>query len=285
MKYFLKQRYPNIEFDSSCDGWEENHEFECKTHGKQTVGLDYAMVVVDGDSCQQQQLEEPYCPVCKKEEDARAEKERQKIEHEKWQKELLEKQRKFRRDNMNIPYRFKDATFDNFIAKTPKQKAALKACRAFAENFKSLKEDKGGLILMGTVGTGKTHLSVAIGLDLLRQDLSVKYLTIGRLIRGVRESWNDREKTEEQIYSNLSYKFELLIIDEIGVQNCTDNERNILFEVINGRYEDKRPTILVSNLNPTDLTAMVGQRIMDRIAEGGGNRIVFDWESYRQRAA
>jgi DNA replication protein DnaC len=283
MTYFLKKKYPSFDFDTSYDCWKEEHEFECKTHGKQIVRLDYGMVC-EGEGSTNKQLEEAYCPICKQEEEERIKVEQDKIALEKRLLECREIKKATLRRNMQIPPRFADASFDNFTAKTPTQKAALKACKTFAENFKAIGREKGGLLMMGTVGTGKTHLSVAIGLHLLSQDLEVKYTTIGRLIRKVRSTWSDKEATEEGVYDSMAC-YKLLIIDEIGVQNCTENEKNILFEVINARYEEQRPTILVSNLNPQDLTATVGQRIMDRISEGGGNRIVFDWDSHRQKAA
>ena len=283
-KYQLKTKYPLLDFDESFDVWQEEHEFTCKTHGKQTVGVDHAMVVKD-QSCCSQQLEEAYCPICLREERGRSRAEEIRVQRENDQKLLLKKQRNDRTYKMAKPSRFLDATFDNFIATTPKQKASLKACKTFAEKFTTLSKQKGGLIMVGNVGTGKTHLAIAIGQALLAKDLTVKYLTIGRLIRAVRDTWGSKEQSEEDIYYNLSRNYELLIIDEIGVQNCSENEKSILFEVINARYEEQKPTILISNLDVTEIEHVVGQRVFDRISEGGGNRIVFDWDSYRMKNA
>ncbi|EIG27035.1 hypothetical protein HMPREF1054_2009, partial [Haemophilus paraphrohaemolyticus HK411] len=51
---------------------------------------------------------------------------------------------------------------------------------------------------------------------------------------------------------------------------------------INERYEAMKPTILISNLSQQELGAYVGERIVDRMREGGGAMIAFDWESYRK---
>ena len=72
----------------------------------------------------------------------------------------------------------------------------------------------------------------------------------------------------------------LLIIDEIGVQYGTDSERNILFEVINDRYEDMLPTIMISNLPLNELAPLLGERVVDRMLEGGAV-LSFNWPSYR----
>ena len=74
--------------------------------------------------------------------------------------------------------------------------------------------------------------------------------------------------------------YDLLIIDEIGVQSGTDNERNILFEIVNGRYENVRPTIIISNRDVKEVAELISERSVDRITEGGAI-IPFNWESSR----
>lgn len=74
---------------------------------------------------------------------------------------------------------------------------------------------------------------------------------------------------------------DLLILDEVGVQHGSDTEKLILFEIINGRYEAARPTIVISNLDAAGLEQFLGERAFDRLREGGGRLVVFDWESHR----
>tara|TARA_R110002111_G_scaffold242821_1_gene304805 strand:- start:3146 stop:4000 length:855 start_codon:yes stop_codon:yes gene_type:complete len=283
LNYEIKEKYPNLNYDTNYGVKKEKTTYDCKDHGELSCSIDVAMVKTDSGYVHTE-LEKPFCHVCKSIEDDRLWEEKQKREHEERRLLRIEKERRQRLDNMGHSARFWNASFDNYTATTAKQIAALEACKTFAENFKDMSKTKGGLLMLGNVGTGKTHLSIAIGRELLKQDLAVKYLTIGKMIRIIRNSWNDREVSEQELYYKIA-EFELLIIDEIGVQNCTENEKNILFEVVNTRYEEQKPTILISNLNPADITNIVGQRVIDRIAEGGGNRIVFDWDSHRQRAA
>lgn len=53
-----------------------------------------------------------------------------------------------------------------------------------------------------------------------------------------------------------------------------------MFEILNGRYQELRPTILISNLNTDALESLLGQRIMDRYRECG-SVLAFDWQSHR----
>ncbi|MNL75123.1 DNA replication protein DnaC [compost metagenome] len=73
----------------------------------------------------------------------------------------------------------------------------------------------------------------------------------------------------------------MLVLDEIGVQHGTDTERMLMFSILNERYNQMKPTILISNLAREPLEKYLGERAFDRMREGGGRMVVFDWESYR----
>lgn len=77
---------------------------------------------------------------------------------------------------------------------------------------------------------------------------------------------------------------DLLIIDEVGVQFGSPSELAILQEVINTRYESMLPTILISNLTLDQMKESIGERIVDRVTDGGRNRLTFGWESFRGHA-
>lgn len=69
------------------------------------------------------------------------------------------------------------------------------------------------------------------------------------------------------------------------MQFGSEAEKLILFEIINTRYEKMRPTILISNLPKDELSAFIGERVIDRMNDGGGCTLAFTWDSYRSRAA
>ena len=73
----------------------------------------------------------------------------------------------------------------------------------------------------------------------------------------------------------------MLILDEVGVQFGSETEENLLFDIINTRYEDRKPTILISNLDGAGVKKYLGERAFDRIREDGGKLIPFTWSSYR----
>lgn len=184
-----------------------------------------------------------------------------------------------------IPLRFQRETLDTWRAGDDQAKARIwnlgtGYVEAFAENF----EVGRAVMLLGTVGTGKTHLACAMLQAVIRnfgaQGLIGHYTTAGGIIRSIKETFGAQAQTESQIYAGLM-KPHLLVIDEVGLQHGTDFERLVLQEVIDGRYGRMLPTIVISNLDVGGLRQCMGDRSVDRLRERGGLVGLFRGESQR----
>lgn len=182
-----------------------------------------------------------------------------------------------------IPERFSDRRLSTYQPTCPEATQALSVAQRYAANFGAVRKSGMSLIFCGDVGTGKTHLAVGIAHAVLEQGGQAVFTSVIRAVRSVKETFGKGvERTEAQALRDL-VEPDLLILDEVGVQFGTDAEKLILFEIINGRYESRRPTIIISNLAIGELEKYLGARAVDRLREGGGKVVVFDWESYRGR--
>lgn len=181
-----------------------------------------------------------------------------------------------------IPERFIGRDFDSFVASTPEQKAALDVVRSYAEDFPANRKRGRGLVLTGQPGTGKSHLAASILQHIIPRYTGL-YLTMLELVRTIRGTWRkDSEISEAQALANLSLP-DLLVIDEIGVQYGTEGEQTILFDVLDRRYREVKPTILLTNENAAGLKTFIGERGYDRLVEVS-RAVLFDWKSYRPAA-
>lgn len=180
-----------------------------------------------------------------------------------------------------IPLRFQDRGFDNYQADTRAQKHALSVCGRFAKNWSELYEKGTSLILTGGPGTGKTHLACAIANSLINEhQVAVRFITAAEMLRRIKETYGrESAATESDVIKGFAC-CHLLIIDEIGVQQGSEHETRLLFEILNHRYGSLMPTILLSNMSADDLEPYLGHRIMDRFRESGAV-VPFDWESHR----
>lgn len=221
------------------------------------------------------------CPECSSEYNDWS-KEQERIANEEREKEWQLSFFNNRLKRGGVSERHFDKTFDSYIADTKEKQYALESMRYFAD--KVLGGVCKNMILCGSVGTGKTHLCQATIRYLLEhnRELPVKMITITRLIRYYRSSWQkENDYTEQDVINELS-QLDLLIIDEMGVQNGTDNELNIIFEIINNRYENKLPTVIISNLEKGELVELLGTRIIDRLKEDGCRVLGMKWDSHRE---
>ena len=214
------------------------------------------------------------------------------ILQEKQEEEILQKEKeaalereqlkwKAKINGAAIPERFKDRTLDSYIARTTGQKKALAFSKEYAENFDQVMKAGRSAIFVGKPGTGKTHLAIGIALEIIKQQRSPVFVTVQRLIRRVKDSWRTKEETESDVIDAFASP-DLLILDEVGVQFGSEFEKQMLFDVLNERYEKLKPSILLSNIPREQLSDYLGERVTDRLRENGGKMIGFDWDSYRK---
>lgn len=185
--------------------------------------------------------------------------------------------------NMQVGKRFAKYKWADYVEVNEDAAKNKRILKRYADEFSTaLKRGTSG-ILIGNHGTGKNLLCALVCKTLAANSYSALHTTVQRLVRRVRQAWRTGSQETESDVINSFVKPDLLVIDEVGVQQGSTNEINIITEIINDRYEEVRPTILISNLTFEQLEATLGPRIIDRFYEGGSFLLEFNWESYRRK--
>ena len=160
-------------------------------------------------------------------------------------------------------------TFENWQAEDEQSAAHLATVRDFAA------KGRGFLVLLGNVGTGKTHLAVAV----MRQSKRALFVTQAGLLRQLRESYRNRE-TDDPV--EQCQRTRLLVIDDIGLSAGGRDEFPMLHEILDYRYREYLPTILTGNLSWDAVRDILGERLSDRLYESTHAILTFGGQSHRR---
>lgn len=156
-------------------------------------------------------------------------------------------------------------TFNNYKIYNEASEKAKGAAISYFKNFNSIKSSRrNSIAFLGQVGSGKTHLSIAIGLNLLAKSIPVVYMSYRVEILKLKQNILD-----EEYYANSLRKYKaasVLIVDDLFKGKINEADINIIFEIINYRYMNNLPIIVSSEFTAEKLLYFdegVGSRIIE----------------------
>jgi len=122
------------------------------------------------------------------------------------------------------------------------------------------------LFIMGDVGTGKTHLAVALLVhELMMGNHECAFVSMVRLLSEIKDTFNNAShQTEAQVIKKYS-EIDTLVIDDIGVEKVSDWTLMVVYQIIDYRWSHGMHTIITSNLGLDGVADRLGDRIASRI--------------------
>ena len=165
-------------------------------------------------------------------------------------------------DSMRLDYY--DNTIDPKLGVSPRQQMqdVIRYCREYTAAF-DVNSDS--LLLFGATGIGKTHLCLAIARGVTEQGFGVVYGSVQPLVRRLEAERFGREQgdSESQLIS-----CDLLVLDDLGMEFDTPFSRACLYDVLNARLLEGRPTVVSTNLSISAMKERYGDQIASRISGG-----------------
>lgn len=173
----------------------------------------------------------------------------------------------------NLPEAFADMELNTFCLdvyrKEDSRKTIRQACSAvkyYLDNLNDMRSAGMGLYLYSdTKGSGKTRMAASIANELIKKyRMQVKFAGSVQIVNEIKASWSSRDENESSLLSALA-SVDVLVIDDFGAEVPKDWIGERFYAIVNGRYQDKQPTIFTSNSNLEDLR--YDERIVNRIKE------------------
>ena len=183
------------------------------------------------------------------------------------------KQKQLRLDKLKMnslmDRKFEQCTFKNWQMDDANKKMYELGIN-YTKKWQQMKKDNIGFILYGGVGIGKTYLVSCIANTLLEQYIPVIITSSIALLGRYKKTYMDKQ-AEVTITNNLQ-QADLLIIDDLGAENDTAWVKEKIYEIIDSRYRDSKPTIITTNLTLQQLQEkLTGEdgitRTYDRLLE------------------
>ena len=188
------------------------------------------------------------------------------------------------RERSGLSKRMKGYTLGNFRVVASDAARARMKVDEYLEGWEENREAGKGLYFCGGVGTGKTHLAVAVMNELIRRKrIPSLFVTVPELLDNLRETYNKPGRNLDE-WMDAVQNAEFLVLDDLGSERTTEWVRERIFVIVNHRYREALPTLFTSNIGPKDLAEQLGERTASRII-AMCDWIALEGDDYRETAA
>ena len=150
----------------------------------------------------------------------------------------------------HIPARYEHCDLGNFqYDPDDKQQASISRARTFAGRFvEDYPVEKTGLLFVGTVGVGKTHLAIGIIKDLIHEKgIHCLFCDYRELLKSIQNSYNSSVQATEMEILRPIFDAEVLVLDELGAVRTTEWVFDTVNYILNSRYNNNKTTIITTN--------------------------------------
>ncbi len=149
-----------------------------------------------------------------------------------------------------IPKRYEHCELSNYDTDFPGAHPSLAEAHFVASNFAKKCDPRGdkGLLIIGKIGTGKTHLAVGIIKELiLNRGISCLFYDYRELLKEIQNSYNSTVQTTELDVLRPVFETDVLVLDELGATKPTAWVWDTVSLILNTRYNDNRLTVITTN--------------------------------------
>ena len=192
------------------------------------------------------------------------------LEREKKQQEDFDKFRDRQKASM-LGERYLNAGFETANI-TKNNERAYEIAKKYVKDAETMKRFNIGMYVYGKNGVGKTHLIACMCNELVKNGYRCMYTSIQGIITLIQKTYNKGESSEDTIIEMLS-SVDFLFIDDMAKELMKGQVQGsfaekVLFQVINGRYNNKKPTIFTSNFSLSEIIEIgLDNSINSRILE------------------
>lgn len=174
-------------------------------------------------------------------------------------------------EKVRVPKRYISCHINSYKPAHASQERAVRFAMQFTQEYPAVDQ---GVLFMGPVGVGKTHLAVSMLKGLTERGFTCLFYEFGTLLKEIQDSYNANTHTSELGVLSPVLNAEVLVLDELGASKPTDWVRDTMAHIINTRYNENRFTIFTTNYldartsdREETLEDRIGVRLRSRLFE------------------
>ena len=161
-------------------------------------------------------------------------------------------------ESIGVGKRHSVNTFDNFDGEE----------KTLAKKYLDNIQVENVLIQSQNTGNGKTHLAVASLKYFGQKNIGKhQFINFTNLMMKIKSTFESLEYSEIDIIKKY-VNYEMLVIDDIGADKVSDYNKQVLYLILNDRYESLKPTIATTNLSSIEIEQAYGRRVLSRLISG-----------------
>jgi DNA replication protein DnaC len=156
-------------------------------------------------------------------------------------------------DRANIPPLYQNASVDNFVlpednpTNRPKLAKVMVDVRGYVREYPNA--PKPGLLFIGSPGTGKTHLAVAVLRSLIERGFEGVFFDFQALLNHIRSGYDVASGTMDREAYPMALDAQILVLDDLGAHRIKDFVEDTITAIITHRCNNRKPTIFTTNLS------------------------------------
>ena len=192
-----------------------------------------------------------------------------RCESENYEREKEEERKAERMHRLDMMRRtgFPDAEMRNWTFENDDggNEKIMDVMKRYVANFQRMLESGKGLILCGSVGTGKSYAAACVANALIDAGTPCMMTNLSRMVNTINSSFEGRQK-----YIDSLNEFDLLIIDDLAAERDTEFMAEQIMNIIDARYRAGLPLIVTTNLTAQELSSTTDirkQRVFSRLIE------------------
>lgn len=157
-------------------------------------------------------------------------------------------------------------TFDKWQVRPDEATAKLEAVRKYALMYADGKAQASWLVMLGSVGWGKTHLACAIAMRWFERGTGFRFITAPDMLDEIKETFGRTADDKGLMYEQVMEYFKtlpLLIVDDLGANSDTAWAQEKFYQILDHRWKEELPTIITSNRKESELDERIRSRMKD----------------------